>query len=256
MSCHFRGLYRRHMRTIERTLMCILMLTLVTMLISCIANSAPLVAIDVGHSKLHPGAMSARGKPEFEFNLAFAQMLQETFAASGARSVLIGGDGMMLELQHRTVAAEVKGATFFLSLHHDSAQPQYLEPWKWQGVARRFTDRFSGYSLFVSRKNPYPDASLKCARMIGSALLQIGQTPTHHHAENIPGENREWADQNVGVYYFDDLIVLKTAKTPAVLIEVGVIINRSEEQTIQEPAKRRALATAIAHGLSDCGVIP
>lgn len=33
---------------------------------------APLVAIDVGHSFARPGAVSARGKPEFEFNLAMA----------------------------------------------------------------------------------------------------------------------------------------------------------------------------------------
>jgi N-acetylmuramoyl-L-alanine amidase len=215
-----------------------------------------MVAIDVGHSNAHPGAISARGKPEFEFNLGFARALQDVLAASRVTSVLIGDDGLMEELPKRTLAAETGGATFVVSVHHDSAQPQYFETWNWQGVERRFTDRFSGFSLFVSRKNPFPEASLKCARMIGSALRQTARTPSPHHAENIPGENREWADQHAGVYYFDDLIVLKSAKTPAVLIEVGVIVNRSEEQTIQEPAERRAFATAIVRGLSGCGAIP
>ena len=226
------------------------------MLVSRIAIAAPMVAIDVGHSKAHPGAISARGRPEFEFNLGFSRTLQEMLAASRVRSVLIGDDGMMIELPERTVAAEAEGATFFVSVHHDSAQPRYFETWNWQGVERLFADRFSGFSLFVSRKNRFPDASLKCARMIGSALKQTGRTASPHHAENIPGENRQWADQDAGVYYFDDLMVLKTANTPAVLIEVGVIVNRSEEQTIQEPAERRAFATAVVRGLSDCGAIP
>ena len=226
------------------------------MLISCIANAEPMVAIDVGHSMAHPGAISARGKPEFEFNLGFAETLKEMLTASQVQSVLIGGDGMMTELPKRTIAAEAAGATFFVAVHHDSAQPRYFETWNWQGVERRFADRFSGFSLFVSRKNPFPDASLKCARMIGSALKQTGRTASPHHAENIPGENREWADQNAGVYYFDDLVVLKSANTPAVLIEVGVIVNRSEEQIIQEPAERRAIAGAVVRGLSDCGAIP
>jgi N-acetylmuramoyl-L-alanine amidase len=169
--------------------------------------------------------------------------------------MLIGEDGAMVELPKRTIAADMRGATFFLSIHHDSAQPRYFETWDWQGVERRFTDRFSGFSLFVSRKNPQPEASLYCARMIGSALKRAGLAFSSHHAENIPGENREWADQDVGVYYFDDLVVLKTAKIPAVLVEAGVIINRTEEKTAQEPAMRSTIAAAIVRGLSDCGAI-
>ena len=88
--------------------------------------------------------------------------------------------------------------------------------------------------------------------MIGVALKQAGLRPTAHHAEPIAGENREWADQNAGVYYFDDLVVLKTAKTPAVLIEAGVIINRDEELSVQQPSVRTAIATAVAQGLADC----
>jgi N-acetylmuramoyl-L-alanine amidase len=243
------------MEKIVKTAKCLLSMTLVATLMTCEANAESLVAIDVGHSIQHPGAISARGKPEFEFNLGLARILQETFTANHVRSVLIGDDGRMVDLPKRTSAAEAAGATFFLSIHHDSAQVRYLETWRRKGLERRFSDRFSGYSLFVSRKNAHPDVSLKCARTIGSALIQKGQSPSPHHAENIPGESREWADQSAGVYYFDDLIVLKTTKTPAVLIEAGVIINRIEEQLIQNPSERRALATAIVRGLSDCGAI-
>jgi len=40
------------------------------------------------------------------------------------------------------------------------------------------------------------------------------------------------------VHYYDNLIVLKTARTPAVLLEAGVIVNRDEELKVQseEPA--------------------
>jgi N-acetylmuramoyl-L-alanine amidase len=122
-------------------------------------------------------------------------------------------------------------------------------------MERRFSDRFSGFSLFVSRKNPQPEASLGCARTIGVALKRAGLIPSPHHAENIPGENREWADQDAGVYYFDDLVVLRTATTPAVLVEAGVIVNRAEEELIQQAAMRSTITAAIARGLSDCGAI-
>ena len=39
--------------------------------------------------------------------------------------------------------------------------------------------------------------------------------PTFHHAEPIKGENRELVNRDLGIYRFDDLIVLKSAATPA-----------------------------------------
>ena len=37
-----------------------------------------------------------------------------------------------------------------------------------------------------------------------------------------PGVGRPWADELNGVYYYDNLVVLKTATVPAVLFEAGV----------------------------------
>jgi N-acetylmuramoyl-L-alanine amidase len=223
--------------------------------VSCLGEAPPLVAIDIGHSKAFPGAISARGKTEFEFNVALAEAIRQELASRHARSLTIGEDGSMDELPQRTAAAEAAGATFFLSVHHDSAQPRYIETWKWNGVEQHFTDRFSGFSLFVSRRNPQPEASLLCARRIGAAMKAAGLAISPHHAEGIPGESREWADRDAGVYYFDDLVVLKTAKTAAVLLEAGVIANRADEQALQEPAMRGRIAGAVVRGLSDCGAI-
>jgi N-acetylmuramoyl-L-alanine amidase len=167
---------------------------------------------------------------------------------------MIGADGNMVELTRRTAEAAHAGATFFLSVHHDAAQAQFLQPWMWQGIERRYADEFSGFSLFVSRINVNTEVSLKCARAVGMALKTAGFKPSAHHAEKIPGENRPWADQDAGVYYFDDLVVLKTAASPAILIEAGVIINRAEELNIQTPVTRIAFAQAVAKGLSTCGV--
>lgn len=86
-------------------------------------------------------------------------------------------------------------------------------------------------------------------------MREKGLQPSPHHAENIQGENREWADKENGVYFYDDLIVLKTAAMPAVLLEAGVIVNKEEEQAVQTPERRNIIATAIEAGLINCGVI-
>ena len=231
-------------------------LALSVSVMSCHADEACLIAIDVGHSKPHPGSISARGMPEFEFNAALAKTIHENFVARHVSSILIGDDGAMTDLEQRTSKANAAGATFFLSVHHDSVQPKYLETWIWKERERSHTERFSGFSLFVSRKNPHADISLECARMTGAALKKAGFKPTAHHAERIPGENREWADEDNGVYFFDDLVVLKTATMPAFLLEAGVIVNRDEETAIQKPATRNAIANAVIQGLAGCKAIP
>jgi len=131
-------------------------------------------------------------------------------------------------------------------------QPQFLETWEYDRVERPFSDRYSGFSLFVSRKNRSLRRSLACASAIGEALRGAGFSPSLYHADPIPGENKPFADRRNGVHYYDNLIVLKTARTPAVLLEAGVIVNRDEELKVQSEEVRRRIAAAVADGLQRC----
>ena len=214
------------------------------------AREPPLVAIDVGHFAAEPGAISARGRPELEFNRDLALEVRTALEARGARVLLIGAAGDMGVLSRRTDAA--RGASLLVSVHHDSAQPHYLEAWTHDGETRRFTDRFAGFSLFVSRRNPAVAASLACASAIGAALRAAGFAPSLYHAEPIPGESKPFADRVNGVHYFDNLVVLHTAAQPAVLLEAGVILNRAEELAMRDPATQRRIAEAVAAGANAC----
>jgi N-acetylmuramoyl-L-alanine amidase len=213
------------------------------------------LAIDVGHSILRQGVLSASGQPEFDFNLGLATTVSDVLSSYGMPVVRIGFDGRMVDLKKRTQLANASRSAFFLSIHHDSVQPLYLSEWQFQGRTRKYTDYASGFSLFVSRMNPEFASSLECASAIGGALKKKGFQPSQHHSERINGESREWADQENGVYFYDDLVVLKTAMMPAVLLEAGVIVNRQEEQYIKKPEVRNAIAMAVQNGLLVCGVI-
>jgi N-acetylmuramoyl-L-alanine amidase len=71
-----------------------------------------------------------------------------------------------------------------------------------------------------------------------------------HHAENIPGENRKLIDPDSGLYEYDDLVVLRTAEMPAVLLEAGVVVNRAEELLLRDAVRAQSMARAVAEGLS------
>jgi N-acetylmuramoyl-L-alanine amidase len=208
------------------------------------------IAVDVGHFQKNPGAISARGVAEFHYNLQLAREVSESLRRAGHKTILIGDDGMAENLGSR--APRAARMDLFISIHHDSVQPRFLSTWEYEGEARNYSDRFSGFSLFVSRLHPDPGASLKCASAIGAALRQAGFMPSRYHADPILGENRPFADEANGVHYFDNLAVLKTARVPALLFEAGVIVNRDEELRMGNPAVRKQIVEAIVSGAGQC----
>ncbi len=209
------------------------------------------VAIDDGHTRVSPGAISVTGIPEYEFNLKIAKMLQARLEETGTcQSFLITSDKSRT-LPERTRIAASKHADLFVSIHHDSAQDKYLEELETDdGKTQRFTSKFSGYSVFVSRKNPRYDQSLDLARRIGRAMGANFKFATHHN-EAIAGENRPIVDREAGVYAFDDLVVLKTASMPAVLVECGVIVNPEEEKELLTDPRRATIVAAIVRGIRE-----
>jgi N-acetylmuramoyl-L-alanine amidase len=207
----------------------------------------PRIALDIGHSIKRPGAYSARGVGEYYFNKTIAEALFRSLKKSGEVDVfIINPQGKSISLPERTRQAASKRAALFLSIHHDSVQRRYVKEWTVHGKTHLYSDNFSGFSVFVSRKNRKFAQSLQFARLLGEAMLAQGFSPTLHHAEKIPGESRTLVDKDLGLYEFDDLIVLKTAAMPAALLECGVIVNRTEEASLQRPEIQQRIADAAA----------
>jgi N-acetylmuramoyl-L-alanine amidase len=210
----------------------------------------PLVALDIGHTINHQGAYSATGVGEYYFNRKIVEALYESLKASGeVDAFIINPEGKPISLQERTRSAAKRNAVLFLSVHHDSVQPRYLKEWEVNGKTQLYSDKFKGFSIFFSRKNPKFAESFRFARLLGVAMVARGFSPTLHHAEQIPGEGRNLVDGDFGLYEFDDLIVLKTAAMPAALLECGVIVNRNEEASLQTPEIQHRIADAAAEAI-------
>jgi N-acetylmuramoyl-L-alanine amidase len=200
------------------------------------------VIVDAGHTPAHPGATGASGRVEHLYNLDLSAVVAGDLQAGGDRITRTGTDSREITLASRPNAAP--RADLFISIHHDSMQQAWID------AGRR--REFKGYSIFVSTLNPHYQQSLACAKAIGEQLLAAGETPSLYHATPIKGENRPLIDRRLGIHRFDDLVVLKTAPMPAVLVEAGVIANPDEEARLQKPATIKKLAHAISGGLLAC----
>lgn len=219
------------------------------------------VAVDVGHSKARPGAISARGRGEFEFNLDTAKVIDEILENAGAKCLIINETGSLTGLAERPQRAVRLEADVFISIHHDSVNDKYVSTWTPPGqtTERNYSDIFRGYSVFCSQKNPMPEKSRAIALMVGAAMLEAGFQPTLHHAEPIEGENRLLIDRKTAVHEFTDLVVVKAAALPSILLECGVIAHREEELEVAERSYQERVGKAILAALIEArseGVLP
>lgn len=207
------------------------------------------IVLDVGHTAESEGAISARNVSEFVFNLRLAKRIEEKLKAEGfAQTKLLLTEGKAKRsLFKRVDAANNLPADLLLSIHHDSVPTKFLEDWEFEGKKSRFSDRFSGYSVFVSRNNPDFKTSLSFAELIGKEMKAQGLDYAQQYSQPIMGRHqRPLLNKETGVYRYDELIVLRKTRMAAVLLEAGSIINRDEELKMSSPERRDIISSGVA----------
>lgn len=210
------------------------------------------IVVDVGHTSEIPGAISARGETEYDYNLRLARELVQQLIAAGFTNatLLITNGDKARGLVQRVSRANLANAQVLLSIHHDAVPEQFLEDWDYEGQPRKFSDRFKGHSLFVSYENAQRSASVVFARMLGQALKERGLQYAPHYTEPFMGSRRrELVDKVTGIYRFDALYVLRAAGMPAVLLEAGNIKNRDEELQLAATGHRALLVSSAVEAI-------
>jgi N-acetylmuramoyl-L-alanine amidase len=220
---------------------------------SC-ARSPFRVLIDVGHTATSPGADSARGVPEYEFNLKLADVIAQSLHEAGFDKTvrLITSGTRVTSLFHRSASANNLQADLFVSIHHDSVPDNLKEAWQYEGKKSYYSDRFSGYAIFVSHDNVDRDGSMAFGHALGQELQKRGLHYTPHYTLPLMGRYRhELVDAEAGVYRYDHLIVLHSTRMPAVLLEAGSIVNRQEELELATPERRLIVAEAVTAAVEE-----
>jgi N-acetylmuramoyl-L-alanine amidase len=215
------------------------------------------IVLDVGHIARKPGGQcqrfvdcpwgqtSARGVPEYDFNIKLARRVKEELVRAGFRSTYLmvtqvdapGG------LYQRANRANDMNADIFISLHHDGVSDSFLREWKYQGEQHFFFDEAKGFSLHVS---PRYAESLRLAQLLADQLMGSGLDFNRvHEPSNPAGAKVPYLDSKRGIYKRNNLVVLSQTQMPAVLLESGVIVNRDEELVVATPAFQATVAAAI-----------
>jgi N-acetylmuramoyl-L-alanine amidase len=169
--------------------------------------------------------MSARGVTEYAFNLALAQ-----------------------EAKQELVDAGFTGTVLLIT---DKAPPGGLVTRAVQ-ANQHFNDDYPGYALFISNDNGDRAGSLLFGSFLGKELQARGLRYTPHYTLALMGHRRrELLDPLAGVYRYDELIVLRMTRMPALLLEAGSIVNRQEELELGTPDRRARTSAAIVAAVAE-----
>lgn len=210
--------------------------------------SAFRVLIDPGHDSQSPSVNGCVCDiPEYVFNNNLAQRIADELLQTTDIAVEFTHDPQE-DISLRGRARMTQGFDLLLSVHHDSAQDKYLQPVMINGKGKKCVKGPRGFCVYISQKNPYPEISLMFARRLSLLMISKGFTPSIHHSEDIPGERHIMVAP--GVYYYDNLIVLKEARCPAVLLEAAVLTNEMDEAAASSLAFQQEVAAAVREALT------
>lgn len=210
--------------------------------------------IDVGHSVDAPGADSARGVPEYSFNLKLADAITKAMTAAGFEKTvrMITTTRPWLGLVERAERANKMRADLFVSIHHDSVPTFLIKNWEFGGQTHQFNDSYTGYAIFVSEDNGDRNGSLAFGRFLGKELQAGGMHYTPHYTQPLMRHYRHaLLDAEAGVYRYDQLVVLRKTSMPAVLLEAGSIVNRQEELDMETEQRRSVISAAFVAAVEE-----
>lgn len=200
--------------------------------------------LDPGHSPNNPGALSCTGVQEYKYNDELVNYVAKEFESQKIDYTITRKPTQHFSLLDRTKATN--DAKIFISIHHDSVQPQFISYLDGNPTSTKA----EGYSIFVSRKNKQYNQSVEYARNLAKNLYSMGLRPSKHHGEKIKGENRYALDEDLGIYIFDDLVVLKKSQCPAILLEAGVIVNPVDEKKVGSEEFKTSISKAIMNTIN------
>jgi N-acetylmuramoyl-L-alanine amidase len=208
------------------------------------------VVIDPGHGGHDPGASGAQGF-EKDVNLAAALALKTRLERSARyRVVLTRADDIYVPLESRVRIAQRAGADLFISLHSDSGPDAKLRGASVYTLSDKASNRAT---RFVSREDWFMKASLTGDRGVSDILFDLtqrntknrsaafAQTLVNHVEGKTPLLRRSQRDAG--------FMVLLAPDVPAVLLEMGFLSNRDDEQLLRDPRRRARLMDAVGDSI-------
>ncbi len=171
------------------------------------------VMVDPGHGGSLHGTTGLSGRREQDINLDVAKRVYRLLEDSGASPSMTRWGDDTVSLYARPAMANARGAHLFISVHCNANE-------------RRNSAR--GIETYYCHPH-----SLRLARAVHARLVR-----------ELPAPDRK-------VRHRPGLVVTRQTKMPSILLEIGYMNHRTEDQLLGTPEYRQRVAKAIFNGIAE-----
>jgi N-acetylmuramoyl-L-alanine amidase len=215
------------------------------------------VVIDPGHGGMDPGAIGPGGQQEKDIVLDIALLVRDEIKKQPRLTVYMTREkDVFIPLQDRTKFANTKMADLFVSVHANSIEGNEKKREATKGFKVYFLSQAKNEDdkLAAMRENAVIKMEDKASRydnlqdilinMAGNEYLRESQDFSIMIAETFDRSLKKIQKAQLGVGQAN-FWVLNGAYMPSVLVEVGFISNRREEESLKEKSVKKSIATGI-----------
>jgi N-acetylmuramoyl-L-alanine amidase len=212
------------------------------------------VVLDPGHGGRDPGAID-NGLQEKAINLQIARRLKKRLESKGFEVVMTRDSDVFLPLEDRPAVATRLGADLFVSIHanaEDSGAVTGVETFFCKGAARRPSERRALRRLCkqYGRDGATRDMTAAEKQVANEVMIESARAHRVRLARHIQRCLSDEAGTLSRGIKPGPWRVLRCARCPAVLVEVGFLTSRVEAARLQNPIHQEHIAKGIAEGIA------
>lgn len=211
------------------------------------------IVIDAGHGGRDPGAIGRGGLREKEVTLDVARRLRDLLTQEGFRVVMTRYDDRFIPLYGRAAVANREGGHLFVSIHANASRQRAARGFEAYYLSEATDDH--ARALEAAENAALPEEveagiSGKTHAIVWDLLYTEHRAESSELAAHICRGMSAAAlsSKNRGVKTAR-FAVLKGARMPAVLVEIGFITHPGEEGRLRDPACRQRIAEGIRKGI-------
>jgi N-acetylmuramoyl-L-alanine amidase len=213
---------------------------------------APLVMLDPGHGGKDPGAIGISGTYEKQVALAAAFELKRQLEVGGRyRVALTRGRDVFVPLDDRVAKAQAHGAALFVSMHADALSDHSVRGASVYTLANTASDAQT--AALAQRENSadrfaggsWHDTSPEVSRILASLVRQETRVGSVRLSRSLVGSLDRDLPMLPNPERHAGFVVLKAADIPSVLVEMGFMSNRNDEEELRRPEHRARVAEAM-----------
>ncbi|GAA5094395.1 N-acetylmuramoyl-L-alanine amidase [Bartonella acomydis] len=214
------------------------------------------VVLDPGHGGIDGGAQGVSGILEKDVTLAFAYVLRDELEKDSHITVALTRDSnVFLRLSERVKKAQEFDADLFVSIHADTINLHSLRGATVYTLSDKASDAIAKSLAENENKvdllDGFPaDETLE----VTDILLDLTRRETHAFSVNFADKVvSNLSKNNINLinnpHRYADFQVLRAPDIPSVLIEIGYLSNKEDEELLNNPQWRKKMALSIAHSI-------